>query len=136
MNKIKLLIMLIIAITINAVDLKAQHNHSGSVSGNSNQNQAVSNNNSQIIKGGNHSFKVDGNCEECKKKIEAAALAIKGVKTANWNISTHILTVNLKARTELEDVYQSVAKAGHDNEKYQTADRTYTALPVCCQYRQ
>ena len=132
MNIIKLIITALVGCTLNSFVLKAQHNHGGS---GGNRNHIVTSDNSQTIKGGNHSFKVDGNCEACKKRIETAAFAVKGVKTADWNTETHFLTVNLKARTDLEDVYQAVAKAGHDNKKYQTANKTYNTLPMCCQYR-
>ena len=31
-------------------------------------------------------FQVSGNCDMCKTKIETAATAIEGVKTARWNV--------------------------------------------------
>ena len=30
-------------------------------------------------------FSVEGNCSMCKKRIEKAALSLKGVKYAKWN---------------------------------------------------
>ena len=36
------------------------------------------------------SFKVYGNCTQCKERIESA-LDIKGIKLAEWNIDTKVL---------------------------------------------
>ncbi|HAT64605.1 MAG TPA: ATPase, partial [Flavobacteriaceae bacterium] len=38
-------------------------------------------------------LEVDGVCMMCKMRIEKAALKTKGVKSANWNIETHVLTL-------------------------------------------
>ena len=38
-------------------------------------------------------FEVIGNCEICKKRIEKAALSLKGVKMASWDIPSNIITV-------------------------------------------
>ena len=38
-------------------------------------------------------FEVIGNCEICKKRIEKAALSLKGVKMASWDIPSNILSV-------------------------------------------
>ena len=38
-------------------------------------------------------FEVIGNCEICKKRIEKAALSLKGVKMATWDIPSNILSV-------------------------------------------
>ena len=37
-------------------------------------------------------FKVDGNCEMCKQRIEKAAKSINGVSFAKWNIESKIIT--------------------------------------------
>ncbi len=80
------------------------------------------------------SFKVNGNCESCKKRIEKAAKT-EGVKSAVWNIDTQILTVTFApAKISVDQIQQNIAKAGHDTEKYKTEDSTYKNLPQCCQY--
>ena len=38
-------------------------------------------------------FEVNGNCEMCKKRIEKAALSVKGVKMVIWDIPSNIITV-------------------------------------------
>lgn len=80
------------------------------------------------------SFKVNGNCESCKKRIEKAAKT-EGVKTAVWDVDTHILTVTFApAKISVDQIQQNIAKAGHDTEKYKAEDSTYKNLPQCCQY--
>ncbi|MBS1774092.1 MAG: cation transporter [Bacteroidetes bacterium] len=80
-------------------------------------------------------FKVDGNCGMCKKRIEEAAF-VKGVKRAEWNKGTHVLTVTYKpSKTNDENILKSVAHAGHSSELVKTTDAEYKKLPECCQYK-
>lgn len=81
------------------------------------------------------SFKVDGNCNMCKKRIEDAAY-VKGVKRADWNVETHMLTVTYKpSKASEENVMKAIAKAGHNTEKVVSTETDYNKLPECCQYK-
>lgn len=81
------------------------------------------------------SFKVEGNCNMCKKRIEEAAF-IKGVKRAEWDKEKHELTVTFRpSKTSSEAIAQSVAKAGHSSAKLEASDKDYKSLPECCQYK-
>lgn len=81
------------------------------------------------------SFKVDGNCNMCKKRIEEAAY-VKGVKRAEWNKDTHVLTVIYKpSKTNIQVIAKSVARAGHSTETIAAADKDYESLPECCHYK-
>lgn len=78
---------------------------------------------------------VKGNCGQCKDRIEEAAY-IKGVKNAEWNKTTKVLTVVYNSeKTSLEQIATSVAKAGHDNRLHNSGDKEYNKLPKCCAYR-
>lgn len=78
---------------------------------------------------------VQGNCGMCKERIEEAAY-IKGVKSANWNKSTKILTlVYNNGKTDLEKVATAIAAAGHDSEGHRASDSAYKKIPECCAYR-
>jgi|EP00388_Colpodella_angusta_P018425 copper chaperone CopZ len=80
-------------------------------------------------------YKVDGTCGMCKKRIEEAAF-VKGVKKTDWNKETHILTVVYKpSKTNDEAILKSVAKAGHSSELVKATDADYNKLPECCQYK-
>ncbi len=81
------------------------------------------------------SFKVEGNCNMCKKRIEDAAY-IKGVKRADWNKDSHQLTLIYKpSKTSPDAVLKSVAHAGHSSEKTAASDADYNKLPECCHYK-
>lgn len=80
-------------------------------------------------------FKVVGVCKMCKERIENAAL-IKGVKFAEWEKETQILTVIYKTKqTNPEAIQKAVAEHGHDTETITATDEAYQKLPACCAYR-
>lgn len=80
------------------------------------------------------SFKVSGNCEMCKERIEEA-LDVKGVKKADWNMETGMVTIVFDPHTIEEDqLHQLIAKAGYDTEKVKAEEKAYKELPGCCQY--
>ena len=80
-------------------------------------------------------FRVAGNCSMCKKRIEEAAY-IKGVKSADWNKTTKILTVVYSpAKAQQTQIIQAVLKAGHDAGTQRATDKHYNTLPDCCAYR-
>lgn len=82
------------------------------------------------------SFKVFGVCEQCKHRIEAA-LRIKGIGSANWNIDTKELTVSYDSiRITLDKIHSKIAAAGHDTYLRKAPDAVYNALPKCCYYRE
>lgn len=79
-------------------------------------------------------FKVSGNCEMCKKRIETA-LKKPGIKSANWNMDTKIITVVYDIHSiGIDDIHKSIAAAGYDTEKEKASDKAYNKLPECCQY--
>ena len=81
------------------------------------------------------SFKVEGNCNMCKKRIEEAAF-VKGVKHVDWNKETHQLTVIYRSsKTTTEAVAKSIAKAGHSSQIVAANEKDYQSLPDCCHYK-
>lgn len=81
------------------------------------------------------SVKVMGNCGMCKKRIEKAAMSVKGVKSATWNDETKMLRLEFTGESKTVDVQKAVAKVGHDTGPYKATKEVYDALPGCCQYR-
>src|SRR5690349_19938278 len=80
-------------------------------------------------------YKVSGECEQCKKRIEDAAY-IKGVKFAEWDVKTGMLTVTYRpSKTSAQIILDHIAAAGHDNEKEPASPDAYNKLPKCCHYR-
>lgn len=81
------------------------------------------------------SFDVSGNCEMCKMRIEKAALSVKGVKYANWNIPENRMTLTFNSkRVELIEIHKSIANSGHDTSEVLASDEVYAELPICCLY--
>ncbi|MDB5226310.1 MAG: TonB-dependent receptor [Bacteroidota bacterium] len=80
------------------------------------------------------SFKVWGNCENCKKRIEKAAKT-EGVKTAEWSEEKKVITVTfVPSKISVDQIQQNIAKVGYDTEKYKADEDAYNKLPKCCQY--
>jgi len=81
-------------------------------------------------------FKVSGNCEMCKERIETAAKSVSGVASAEWNSETKLLHVSFDGgRSNIDNIQKAIAKVGHDTEKYKAPDNVYKELPECCLYR-
>lgn len=82
-----------------------------------------------------YNIAVNGNCEMCKKRIEKAAFGVSGVKSATWDINTHVLGLILnEQKTALLDVEKAVAKAGHDTKDVKATKEGYDGLHGCCRY--
>ena len=80
------------------------------------------------------SFKVYGNCESCKSRIEKAA-KIDGVAKADWNVDSKMITLTYNpAKISSDEVQKKIAAVGHDTDKYTAEDKIYKGLPACCQY--
>lgn len=82
-----------------------------------------------------YDIEVNGNCEQCKKRIEKAAFSVAGVKSAEWHIDDHILHLILnEEKSSLLDVEKAVAKIGHDTNEVKAEDDVYAKLHSCCLY--
>ncbi len=80
-------------------------------------------------------FMVYGNCEMCKKTIEKAALSIKGVKMAKWDIPSNQLSLLYHRRkVEVINIHNAIAKSGYSTSEIKAKKEDYNKLPMCCQY--
>ena len=87
-------------------------------------------------KGEHTSFKVSGNCDMCKERIEKAALSVDGVESANWESTSEMLHVNFNSlKTNSDLIQKAIAAVGHDTEKFKAPNEVYNGLPGCCLYR-
>jgi len=79
-------------------------------------------------------IKVDGVCASCKKRIENAAY-INGVKHAEWDKETGLLTVSYKpSKVSRADISKAVADKGHNAGDVKADTTAYKKLPKCCAY--
>ncbi len=93
-------------------------------------------NSDQVQKTERTSFTVKGNCKMCKKRIEKAALSLKGVKMATWDIPSNMIDIIYDdKKLELKEIHNKIASVGHDTDKAKASEDVYDELPMCCQYR-
>lgn len=82
-------------------------------------------------------FEVDGKCEMCKARIEKAALGIKGVKFALWDIPSHQLSLIVDERkTDAMKIKTALVEVGHDTKELKATDEAYENIHPCCKYRE
>lgn len=80
------------------------------------------------------SFKVYGNCEMCKNRIEKATNH-EGIVSAVWGVDTKVMIVIYDTmKITNNDIQKKIAFVGHDTDKYMADDKVYNELPGCCQY--
>jgi copper chaperone CopZ len=80
-------------------------------------------------------LKVNGECSMCQKTIENACYGVKGLKKAEWNVDSLVLTVTFDStKTNATAILKRVAMVGYDNEQFKAADKAYFKLHSCCQY--
>ncbi|MFD0863736.1 heavy-metal-associated domain-containing protein [Sungkyunkwania multivorans] len=90
-----------------------------------------------LNKNAKYTIEVNGKCGMCKKRIETAAIKTKGVKYANWDVNTHLLSVIIDERkTNPMLVKNSVAAVGHDTKEVKAKDEVYAEIHPCCKYRE
>ena len=81
-------------------------------------------------------MEVDGVCLMCKARIGKVSLKTKGVKSAVWNIETHILSLIYDERkTDYKTIQTNIANAGHDTEDIKATKEAYNSVDDCCRYR-
>lgn len=86
-------------------------------------------------KNAKHTVEVNGNCEQCKKRIEKAAYSVSGVKSAIWDIESHKLNLIVnEEKTSVSNVKEAIATAGHDVDDVKATEEDYTNLHFCCKY--
>lgn len=79
-------------------------------------------------------FRVGGNCDMCKKRIEQAA-DIKGVKNAVWDAKTLTLEISFNPdKVKQIQIEQEIARVGHDTEHVQADSLAFEKLHNCCHY--
>jgi hypothetical protein len=78
--------------------------------------------------------KVYGNCDMCKKNIEAAGNKGGEAKVV-WDKNTKLATLTYDSvKTNADAILKKIAYVGYDNEAYLAPDEAYIKLHACCQY--
>jgi len=83
------------------------------------------------------SFRVEGQCGMCEKRIEKAAKGLDGVSSADWEIKSKELTVKYHPNKVKEDkIHEAIAMVGHTTSKKEASAEAYEKLPACCKYKE
>ena len=78
-------------------------------------------------------IKTSSQCGECKERIEEALAFEKGVKTAELDVETKIVTVTYKkSKTSPEKIRKAISKVGYDADKVAADPKAYSKLDACC----
>jgi mercuric ion binding protein len=86
-------------------------------------------------KNAKYTTEINGNCEQCQKRIQKTAYSVPGVKSASWSIETHQLSLIInEEKCSLSDVKKAIAKVGHDADDVKATKEDYDNLHFCCQY--
>lgn len=81
-------------------------------------------------------MEVDGVCGMCKMRIEKAALGVKGVKYASWDIPSHNLSLIIDERkTDPMKIKMALVAVGHDTKELKATEEAYNKVMPCCRYR-
>ena len=80
---------------------------------------------------------VSGTCRMDKRRIENAAYAVDGIKSAVWDEYNQVLTLKYSVfkKEAADNAQKRIALAGNDTEKYRADDMAYQNLPDCCHYK-
>lgn len=82
-------------------------------------------------------MEVDGKCDMCKMRIEKAALDVKGVKYALWDIPSHQLSLVIDERkTDAMKIKTALVSVGHDTKELKATEEAYNQVHPCCKYRE
>lgn len=82
-------------------------------------------------------MEVEGKCDMCKVRIEKAALGVKGVKYALWDIPSHELSVIIDERkTDPMKIKTALVTVGHDTKELKATEEAYASVHPCCKYRE
>jgi len=80
-------------------------------------------------------FTVHGNCGMCKKTIEKSLDEVKGISSADWDMTTDKMTVTFDPKLiTIGKIHKKIAGVGYDTDLERAQDSVYEKLHGCCQY--
>lgn len=79
-------------------------------------------------------FKVNGTAA-CEAQIESIITSIDGVTSAQWDVTTKMITIVFDNETIKKDrFYVALAEGGYDNQELHAKKNNYEELPAACKY--
>ena len=78
-------------------------------------------------------IKTSAICGMCKARIERNLAFEKGVKEADLDVKTKIVTIRYNpAKTDVAKLKANISKTGYDAEEVPADEAGYNKLPSCC----
>jgi len=78
-------------------------------------------------------IKTSSQCDMCKERIEEALAFEKGVKAAELDLESKIVTVTYKTnKTSPEKIRKAISKVGYDADDVPADPKAYAKLDACC----
>ena len=78
-------------------------------------------------------IKTSAICEMCKERIERNLAFEKGVKEANLDVATKVVTVIYNPKkTDVTKLKANISKTGYDADELIADPKGYQKLPGCC----
>ncbi|MBI3512417.1 MAG: heavy-metal-associated domain-containing protein [Bacteroidetes bacterium] len=78
-------------------------------------------------------IKTSAECDMCKSRIEKEVRAMKGVKSADLDLTTKILTVEYNPKKiSPENIRTAISNIGYDADDVKANNRSQKELPKCC----
>ena len=78
-------------------------------------------------------IRTSAQCEMCKERIEEALSFEQGIKSAELDLGTKIVTVYYKSsKTDPEKIRKAILKTGYDADDLEADRKAYKKLPACC----
>src|ERR1041385_2055417 len=79
-------------------------------------------------------IKTSAECDMCKERIEKQVSLMKGVKKADLDLATKVLTVEYKAKkTSPNKIRKVISDIGYDADDVKANNKANKNLPACCQ---
>jgi mercuric ion binding protein len=79
-------------------------------------------------------IQTNAQCGDCKERIEGKLNYTKGIKFAELDDQTKIVTVKFDPKKiDLLTIKQTIAKIGYDADEVKAAQEDIEKLPKCCQ---
>ncbi len=78
-------------------------------------------------------IKTSAECGDCKVRIEDKLNYTKGVRFAELDVPTKVVTVRYnEKKISLEEVKEAIAEVGYDADEVKAKTDAVKALPACC----
>ncbi|MBU2020633.1 MAG: cation transporter [Bacteroidetes bacterium] len=78
-------------------------------------------------------IKTTAECNSCKERIEGKLNYTKGIRFAELDVPTKVLTVSYSpSKISLKEIKELVAGIGYDADEVKAEKKAYNALPECC----